>query len=109
MFDFLLLLLLIMHDLPQLPDQLSQGLHVVVPPLQQLITEAGDVLFDLFQFPCGAVSEPNQITFLLFCDPNATSRVLLNVPSFTSPLSLSVWAFNMYLLMRQFMTFCNKQ
>lgn len=56
MLILLLPFLLIMHDFSQLPDEFCQSLHVLVPPFQQLIAKAGDVLFDLFQFTCGTVS-----------------------------------------------------
>lgn len=47
-----------MHDFSQLPDEFCQSLHVLVPSFQQLKAETGDVLFDLFQFTCETVSEP---------------------------------------------------
>lgn len=54
---FSALFLLNMHDFIQLPDELFQGLHLMVPHFQQLIAKTGDVLFDLFQFTCGTVSK----------------------------------------------------
>lgn len=69
----LLCFLLKMHYLSQLPDELCQCFHVLVPPLQQLIAEAGDVLFDLFQFTCGTVGETAPSDALLFSEPDMKS------------------------------------
>lgn len=45
--------LLIVHHFPQLPEESGQRLLVVLPSLQQLAAETGNVLFDLFQLTWG--------------------------------------------------------
>lgn len=54
-----------MHDFSQLPYEFCQSLHVLVPSFQQLKAKTGDVLFDLFQFTCETVSEPQSNEFFI--------------------------------------------
>lgn len=49
----LLLFLLKTRDFSQSPDEPLQGLGLMVLPLQQLIAETGDVLFNIFQLTFG--------------------------------------------------------
>lgn len=91
------------HDFSQLANELCQRLHVVVRPLQKLIAEAGDVLFDLLQFTCKSnKSSCNSVIRKALHPQN-----LLNSPSLISSLCLSLWAFRMNLLMRRFIIFCD--
>lgn len=68
MLILLLLFLLIVQDFSQLPDEFCQCLHVMVAPFQQFVAKTGDVLFDLFQFTCGAVSKMESKVFFLLSD-----------------------------------------